>query len=119
MLVDIPADDMRKLALRLVRDRRWQVVGDVRLAEIAARVRLPESTDIAPTDRIEAVASSGLLGTIDDVSIRIRTQDGKSRVDMRSAARFGAYDFGANASRVERFMAELRDLALLPDQASQ
>lgn len=119
MLVDIPADDMRKLVLRLVRDRRWQLVSDARLAETAARVRLPDITDIAPTDRIEAVASSSLFGTIDDVSIRIRTEDGKSRVDMRSAARFGSYDFGANASRVEHFMTELRDLALLPDQASQ
>jgi Protein of unknown function (DUF1499) len=116
MVIDIPADDMRKLVLRLVRDRRWQIVADVRLAETAARVRLP---DIAPTDRIEAVASSSLFGTIDDVSIRIRTEDGKSRIDMRSAARFGAFDFGANAARVERFMTELRDLALLPDQASQ
>ncbi|MDQ0391738.1 DUF1499 domain-containing protein [Labrys monachus] len=116
MLVDLPADDMRKLVLRLVRDRRWQIVGDIRLAETAARVRLP---DIAPMDRIEAVAASTLFGTIDDIAIRIRTEDGKSRIDMRSAARFGAFDFGVNAGRVERFMADLRDLALLPDQASQ
>jgi Protein of unknown function (DUF1499) len=116
LLIDIPADDIRKLVLRLMQERRWRVVADLRVAETAARVGLP---DMPPTDRIEAVASSTLFGTMDDIAVRIRVEDGKTRVDMRSAARYGAYDFGANAGHVQSFMADLRDRALLPDQASQ
>ncbi|CAM5763758.1 hypothetical protein LMIY3S_00919 [Labrys miyagiensis] len=116
LLIDIPPDDIRKLVLRLMQERRWRVVADLRLAETAARVRLP---DIAPSDRIEAVANSTLFGTTDDIAVRIRVEDGKTRVDMRSAARYGSYDFGANAGHVQRFLADLRDRALLPDQASQ
>jgi hypothetical protein len=116
MLVDIPADDIRKLILRLIKERNWQLVSDMRLAETAARVRLPA---VAPADRIEAVASSRLLGTVDDISIRLRTEGGQTRIDMRAAARFGSFDFGANASNVQHFMADLRHLALLPDQTNQ
>lgn len=116
ILIDIPPDDIRKLVLRLMRERRWLVVNDMRLAETAARVRLP---DIAPTDRIEAVASSIIFGTTDDIAVRIRVEEGKTRIDMRSSARFGSYDFGANANHVQNFMTDLRDRALLPDQTSQ
>ncbi|WP_448951508.1 DUF1499 domain-containing protein [Labrys neptuniae] len=137
ILLDMPPDDIRKLALRLMRDRRWQVVSDLRFGEMAARLRLPgsvpgEESDQAETgdggegragkrfdDRIEAVASSTLLGTSDDIALRLRGEDGKTRIDMRSSARYGAYDFGANANHVQSFMAELRDRALAPDQASQ
>jgi hypothetical protein len=116
LLIDIPPDDIRKLVLRLMQERRWRVVGDLRPAETAARVRLP---DITPSDRIEAVATSTLYGTTDDIAVRIRAENGKTRIDMRAAARFGSYDFGANARHVQNFMADLRDRALLPDQASQ
>ncbi|WP_413988761.1 DUF1499 domain-containing protein [Labrys okinawensis] len=116
LLIDIPPDDIRKLVLRLMQERRWRVVADLRLAETAARVRLP---DIAPSDRIEAVATSTLFGTTDDIAVRIRVDGGKTRIDMRSAARYGSYDFGANAAHVQNFLADLRDRALLPDQASQ
>ncbi|MGN8115399.1 DUF1499 domain-containing protein [Labrys sp. 22185] len=141
ILLDVPPDDIRKIALRLMRERRWQVVGDLRFGEMAARIRLPDSIreDGDPVDadamggptagsastqrrfgdRIEAVASSTILGTVDDIALRIRSEGGKTRIDMRSAARYGSYDFGANAKHVQSFMAELRDRALTPDQASQ
>lgn len=130
ILLDVPPDDIRKIALRLMREKRWQVVGDLRFGEMAARLRLPDGIregDGEPADpagrrlgdRIEAIASSSLLGTTDDIALRIRGENGKTRIDMRSAARYGAYDFGANARHVQSFMAELRDRALAPDQASQ
>lgn len=141
ILLDVPPDDIRKIALRLMRDRRWQIVSDLRFGEMAARIRLPDSIredgdsvdsdtaggapagSAAPqrrfSDRIEAIALSTLLGTTDDIALRIRGEGGKTRIDMRSAARYGSYDFGANAKHVQSFMAELRDRALTPDQASQ
>lgn len=129
ILLDVPPDDIRKIALRLMREKRWQVVGDLRFGEMTTRLRLPDAirepdgegaeAGRGLGDRIEATASSSLLGTTDDIALRIRGEGGKTRIDMRSAARYGVYDFGANARHVQSFMAELRDKALAPDQASQ
>ena len=62
--------------------------------------------------RIEATARTALFGFPDDVVVRITPLGQESRIDMRSASRFGAHDFGSNAQRVTAFMTELRDRAL-------
>ena len=58
--------------------------------------------------RIEAVTRTLLMGFTDDISIRISGGDGQTRIDARSASRYGVHDFGANAKRIERFFAEVR-----------
>ena len=40
------------------------------------------------------------MGFRDDVVIRISPLGKGTRVDVRSASRFGTHDFGANASRI-------------------
>ena len=59
----------------------------------------------AKTTVIEASVSSGIFGFVDDVVIRIQAKGDGSIVDMRSVSRVGQSDFGANAKRIERFLA--------------
>jgi uncharacterized protein (DUF1499 family) len=49
---------------------------------------------------IEAIARSPVMGLRDDVTVRIRPMPEGVRVDVRSAARFGSFDFGGNAERI-------------------
>ncbi|MEL6747912.1 MAG: DUF1499 domain-containing protein, partial [Pseudomonadota bacterium] len=56
---------------------------------------------------IEAVASTLILGFNDDVAIRIRDVGEATRIDVRSASRFGDHDFGRNANRVEDLLKQL------------
>ncbi len=58
---------------------------------------------------VEATDRTLFFGFRDDVAIRITPlADGRaSRIDLRSVSRVGGSDFGANAKRVRRFLAEL------------
>ena len=63
------------------------------------------------TARTEATATTLLFAFKDDVAIRlIGTADG-TRIDMRSASRWGRHDLGQNGRRIRAFMGDL-DLAL-------
>lgn len=57
--------------------------------------------------QIEAVAISPLMGFRSDVVIRVRSTAKGARVDMRSASRYGTYDLGTNAERIESLLADL------------
>jgi hypothetical protein len=57
--------------------------------------------------RIEAVVTTSWFGFKDDVVIRITPAGAGSRVDMRSKSRFGRSDVGANAYRIEEFLARM------------
>jgi hypothetical protein len=59
--------------------------------------------------RIEATATTPLLRFKDDVVIRIRADNGGTRVDIRSASRVGLSDFGTNARRIQAFFQELKN----------
>ena len=86
-------------ALAIVTKRRWAML-DVRPPQLPARRE----------GRIEAVARTPIMGFRDDVVIRIRpTQEG-SRVDVRSASRYGRHDFGANAARIKALLTDIEEL---------
>jgi hypothetical protein len=59
------------------------------------------------------------MGFRDDVVVRVTAlRDGTSRVDVRSASRYGSHDFGANARRVTALLADIDDEAgNVPDSA--
>jgi uncharacterized protein (DUF1499 family) len=60
--------------------------------------------------RIEATATSFWYGFKDDVVVRItETDDGRTRVDVRSASRVGISDLGVNADRVRAFLDALAE----------
>jgi len=56
---------------------------------------------------IQAVARTGLFRFEDDVAIRVRAQDGKTIVDIRSRSRIGDGDRGTNAARIRAYRAAL------------
>lgn len=116
LIADAPPDEVHKLVLDLVKERRWRLVADLPLTLPETAGRAPVR---APVGRIEAVDKSLVLGLEDDVAIRISDQDGRTRIDMRSASRYGSIDFGANAERVATFLEDLRTRALVPAQASE
>lgn len=62
----------------------------------------------AQEGRIEATHTSLLYGFRDDVVVRIVKSAEGTRVDVRSKSRVGRSDFGQNAKRIRRFLAELQ-----------
>lgn len=83
----------------IVEDRRWTVLDS----------RPPANS--GETGRIEAVAQTLLFGFRQDVVIRVAPDGEGTLVDMRSAARYGAHDLGADAERIRAFFRDL-DAAL-------
>ncbi len=96
-----PPEGVYSIVLALIEDRQWQVL-DAR----------------APGDglpgRVEAVARSMLFGFSDDVVVRISYDGDNAQVDMRSRARYGQHDLGANARRIDKFLSELATRLAVP-----
>jgi uncharacterized protein (DUF1499 family) len=59
--------------------------------------------------RIEAVATTRWFGFKDDVVIRVAPAGSGSRIDVRSKSRVGRGDVGANAKRIQEFLARLKN----------
>ena len=57
---------------------------------------------------IEATDQTLLLGFPDDIAIRVTGSNVRSRIDIRSASRYGDFDFGQNATRIRRFHGEVQ-----------
>lgn len=93
----VSVDEAQALVMELVHARRWRVVDD--------------GGDSGRQRRIEAATFMPLLHLPEDVVIRIRAEDGGARVDMRSFSRLGQFDFGSNARRVRKFLADLNATA--------
>lgn len=102
--LDAPPRVAYDIALTLVKKRKWQVVD--------ARPPAPGRRDGV----IEAVARTLIMGFRDDVAIRVAAARGGSRVDMRSASRYGWHDFGANAARIRALLADIDDAVGSPPE---
>jgi uncharacterized protein (DUF1499 family) len=57
---------------------------------------------------IEATDTSFWFGFVDDFIVRIRPDDKKTRIDLRSKSRVGISDLGANAARMREFLSHFR-----------
>ncbi|MZR13786.1 DUF1499 domain-containing protein [Maritimibacter sp. DP07] len=88
--VDVPVDAAFVAALGLAEDRGWEVL----------------SADPAES-QIEAIARSRLFGFEDEVAVRITETATGARIDIRSRSRLGQIDRGANARRIEAYLADL------------
>lgn len=83
---DEPFDTMFNRALAAVDEMGWELVA------------------AAPAEgRIEATATTFWFRFKDDVVIRLRNENGRTRVDARSLSRVGGGDAGTNAKRLQRF----------------
>lgn len=90
-----PAEEVFDLAGDAVRRLKWRI-----------------ETEEPPAGRgkpsyIEAVDRTLILGFPDDVVIRIDGDQRQTRIDVRSASRYGRFDFGRNAGRIRDFYVEL------------
>jgi Protein of unknown function (DUF1499) len=56
---------------------------------------------------IETTARTLLMGFRDDIVIRISAAGAGSRVDLRSASRYGSHDLGANAARLRSLLEDI------------
>jgi hypothetical protein len=92
------------VAMKIIVKRKWRVVD-------ARPPRGPAAggpTDEALRDGIiEAVARSLILGFPEDVVLRIRATNDGSRIDVRSASRYGRTDLGSNAARVRDLITDI------------
>jgi len=103
-------------AMKVVTKRRWRVV-DARAPQAAppraVNARQPQDTAVRD-GIIEAVARTPILGFRDDVVVRVRATTDGSRIDVRSASRYGRNDLGANASRVRNLIDNIDDVLSVP-----
>jgi len=79
----------------MMKKREWTILGEDRPAK-GKRV-----------GKIEAVDRTTVLGFTDDIVVRVGGKDGKAKIDVRSASRYGRHDFGRNAERIRGFLKEL------------
>ena len=87
LIVERPVEETMELVASALRRSRLEIVGET-------------EPDRNQTARIEAVATTPVIGFRDDIAIRIVGRGGLSRIDIRSASRWGRHDFGRNAARV-------------------
>jgi Protein of unknown function (DUF1499) len=97
MLTASTPQEVYEAAFAAVSRRKWRVV-DARRPQAGRR-----------EGHIEAVARTMIMGFRDDVVLRVRAIPGGSRLDIRSASRYGKYDFGANARRIRSLMEEIEE----------
>jgi len=85
--------------LKLIAKRKWRVV-DAKPPAAGSRSGI-----------IEAVARTTVMGFRDDVAIRITAlAPTAARIDVRSASRYGKYDFGTNAARIRSLLDDIDDV---------
>jgi hypothetical protein len=101
--------DLRTLVIERPVEEAFELV-----EETAARLKWKVVAADAPAGKtakpgsLEAIDQTLIMGFTDDVVIRVEGNVNRSRIDVRSASRFGVVDFGQNATRVRRFLAELK-----------
>ena len=95
MTLERSREETYKLVKQAIGELDWEVVLD------------QEPTEEQP-GRIEAVAKTLIMGYPDDIAIVVSAARSESRIDMRSASRYGQHDFGANARRINRFFKKVK-----------
>ena len=58
---------------------------------------------------LDSTSQTLLLALPQDMTIRLKPLIGQTRVDVRSASRYGRHDFGSNAEEIRRFASELQN----------
>lgn len=109
-----PEDDelARVLASKSVMTQsRGGAVAAARAADSAEDVEPYTPTN---TVTLEAIASTPVFAFPDDIAVRLESTSDGTRLDMRSASRFGEHDLGENARRIRGFLADL-DKTLQPE----
>jgi uncharacterized protein (DUF1499 family) len=96
-VVDRGVEEAFELVEEVVRKLKWKVA--------AAEPPVGKS---AKGGVLEATDQTTVIGFTDDIIVRVEGNATRSRIDVRSASRFGRADLGQNATRVRRFLAEMQ-----------
>ena len=96
IVLDLEADEAWQIVQKAIAARKWMIVDQV---VPGGRIGI---------GHIDAVDRTLVMGFPEDVAIRVRPLAGQTRIDIRSASRFGRHDFGGNAGRIQRFAQELQ-----------
>jgi len=108
--------DAYAAAMKVIAKRKWRVV-DSRPPQGPLPRVIDARASQGGTVRdgiIEAVARTPILGFRDDVVVRIRPTIDGTRIDMRSASRYGHHDLGTNAKRVRSLIDDIDDVLSTP-----
>ena len=99
----LPVRTAYALALKVITKRKWPI----------AEIR-PQQAGRGDA-MIEATTRSLLMGFRDDIVIRVRPlgsgPNAGSRIDLRSASRYGSHDLGVNAARLRSLLEDIDDEA--------
>ena len=98
--VEMDSTEAYRVALSAASDLGWRIVD----AE-------PPNLAGDGSALIEAADRSLFFGFASDIAIRIRPGATRTAIDVRSVSRVGKHDFGANARRVRRFVAAVKEAA--------
>ena len=112
----VPAQQAAYSDLRTLQvDRPAEETYELVLAALNTKtMKLKTTAEEAPKGRygqpgyIELADRTLILGFTDDVVIRVDGDAKTSRVDLRSASRFGSHDLGRNAQRLRRILKEIQ-----------
>lgn len=96
VIIPRPANDTFEMIGDVVRRFRWQIAAE----------QAPQGK--GRPGYIEAADRTLILGFTDDIVIRIDGDAKETRIDVRSASRYGTHDLGRNAQRVRKLFAEIR-----------
>lgn len=97
LVVDRPVDETFEVIEEVARRMRWHVV----TAEVRAGRPPAKSASLEATDQ------TLIVGFVDDIVVRVEGTNSRARIDARSASRYGSFDFGQNAARLRKFLAEV------------
>ena len=101
--------ELRTLVIEKSAEETFELVEDT-----AARFKWKVVAAEAPVAKaakggiLEATDQTMIMGFIDDIVVRVEGNASRSRVDVRSASRYGSLDLGQNAKRVRLFLAEVQ-----------
>lgn len=96
IVVDLDADEAFALVLKTAKAVGWKPVDQ----------RPPGGrTGEGHADFLDRTL---VMGFDEDITVRLKPLPGQTRIDLRSASRYGRHDFGANAARITAFAEELQ-----------
>jgi hypothetical protein len=100
--------DLKSLTLPRSPEESYELV-----LQALAKLKMKTSLELPPEENedtpgfIELSDRSLVLGLADDIVIRVLADDKSSRIDVRSASRYGSNDFGRNAEHVRTILKEV------------
>jgi hypothetical protein len=117
-LTDSTPQEAYDAAMKVIIKRKWRIV-DARPPQGSALRPVDARAPPGPAPRdgfIEAIARTPILGFRDDVVVRVRPTSDGTRIDVRSASRYGRHDLGTNAARVRNLISDIDDVLARPQK---